>query len=210
MFFGHPRTDPSARRAQIYTPAPDCARTPPARLPPVPIRALRNVAGVAQGYPLTLDRMTPRRIYIDTSVVGGCLDPEFREASVQLFEQFRTGRLIAVVSDLLRSEIAPAPEEVQAVLDAVPVAHLEDVLMTGEAKQLAERYIQAGVITRKLLTDAMHIATATVHRAEVLASWNFKHIVNVRRIHGYNSVNRREGRPFLEIKTPAEVIGHGK
>jgi predicted nucleic acid-binding protein len=154
--------------------------------------------------------MKPRRIYIDTSVVGGCLDSEFRAPSVQLFDRFRNGSLIAVVSDLLRSEIAPAPEEVQAVLDAVPSAHLEEVLMTGEARDLAERYIGAGVITRKLLTDAMHIATATVHRADVLASWNFKHIVNVRRIHGYNSVNLLEGRPFLAITTPAEVIAHGK
>jgi hypothetical protein len=63
------------------------------------------------------------------------------------------------------------------------------------------------VIGRGNLTDAQHIATATVHSADVLASWNFKHIVNVQRIHGYNSVNVREGRPTLEIRTPAEVLG---
>ena len=152
--------------------------------------------------------MKPRRVYIDTSVVGGCLDPEFRDASMRMFERFRAGSLIAVVSDLLRSEIQPAPVEVQAVLASIPTAHVEYVLLTSEADELAGRYISAGVIGRKKEADALHIAAATVHRVDVLASWNFKHIVNVQRIHGYNSVNLLEGRPVLEIRTPAEVIGH--
>lgn len=154
--------------------------------------------------------MKPPRVYIDTSVVGGCLDAEFQDASLQLFDRFRKGTLIAVVSDLLRAEIRPAPPAVQALLEGLPAAHVEDVLLTGGARRLGERYIGAGVIGRKLLTDAFHIATATVHQVDVLASWNFKHIVNVQRIHGYNSVNVLEGWSLLEIRTPAEVIGHGK
>ena len=58
--------------------------------------------------------------------------------------------------------------------------------------------------------DAEHIATATVHEVDVLASWNFKHIVNVRRIRGYNAANLQEGRSLVEIQTPAEVIHHGR
>ncbi|HEX8359412.1 MAG TPA: hypothetical protein VF613_04870 [Longimicrobium sp.] len=154
--------------------------------------------------------MKPRRVYIDTSVVGGCLDAEFRDPSVQLFERFREGTLVALVSDLLRAEIRPAPPAVQAVLEGLPAAHVEDVLLTAEARRLAESYISAEVISRKLLTDAFHIATATVHRADVLASWNFKHIVNAQRIYGYNSVNVLEGWSLLEIRTPAEVLGYAE
>jgi predicted nucleic acid-binding protein len=154
--------------------------------------------------------MKPPRVYIDTSVVGGCLDPEFQPASLQLFDRFRDGTLIAVVSDLLRSEIRPASQAVQAVLEGIPAAHVEEVLLTSEADDLAERYISAGVIGRKNAADALHIATATVHRVDVLASWNFKHIVNERRIHGYNAVNLLESRPLLEIKTPSEVIRYGE
>jgi len=54
--------------------------------------------------------------------------------------------------------------------------------------------------------DAQHIAIATVYRADVLVSWNFKHIVNLQRIHGYNSVNLRKGYPMIEIRTPREVL----
>ncbi|HEX8453699.1 MAG TPA: hypothetical protein VF647_16475 [Longimicrobium sp.] len=151
--------------------------------------------------------MKPKRVYIDTSVVGGCFEPEFKTASARLFERFRDGTLIAVVSDLLAFEIIPAPEWVRDVLDAIPAAHREDVLMTREAKDLGERYISERVIARKMLADALHIATATVHAVDVLASWNFKHIVNPRRIYGYNSVNVLEGHIPLEIRTPAEVAG---
>ncbi|GMR24207.1 MAG: hypothetical protein BMS9Abin37_2725 [Acidobacteriota bacterium] len=54
--------------------------------------------------------------------------------------------------------------------------------------------------------DAQHIAMATVARADVLVSWNFKHIVNLHRIQGYNSVNLRRGYPILEIRAPREVL----
>jgi hypothetical protein len=47
---------------------------------------------------------------------------------------------------------------------------------------------------------------ATVGRVDVLVSWNFKHIVNLLRIHGYNSVNLRLGHPMVEIRTPREVV----
>jgi hypothetical protein len=150
--------------------------------------------------------MKPKRVYIDTSVVGGCVDAEFRGASVALFERFRTGRLIGVVSDLTRSELDPAPMMIRAVLQRIPARYREDVRMNAEALRLAELYIAAGVIPQAMSTDARHIATATVHAVDVLASWNFKHIVNARRIHGYNVVNQREGYPAPGIRTPAEII----
>jgi hypothetical protein len=54
--------------------------------------------------------------------------------------------------------------------------------------------------------DAQHIAIATVARVDVLVSWNFRHIVNLQRIRGYNSVNLRMGYPMIEIRTPREVL----
>jgi hypothetical protein len=54
--------------------------------------------------------------------------------------------------------------------------------------------------------DAQHIAMASVARVDVLVSWNFKHIVNLQRIRGYNSVNLRQGYPMIEIRTPREVM----
>ena len=69
-------------------------------------------------------------------------------------------------------------------------------------------YTDTSVIAR-MRVDAQHIAIATVGRVDVLVSWNFKHIVNLERIHGYNSVNLRKGYPMIEIRTPREVLSDG-
>lgn len=60
--------------------------------------------------------MKPKRVYIDTSVVGGCLEAEFQAPSVALFEHFRAGRLVMVVSDLFDSELRKALSDVRAIM----------------------------------------------------------------------------------------------
>ena len=147
-----------------------------------------------------------RRIYTDTSVIGGCLDVEFEDASRQLLDMFKTGEAILVLSDLTLLELQGAPASVRAVLEEVPEVHREYVELTEEAALLAQRYIDAGVIGAAKRVDAQHIAIATPSHVEVLVSWNFRHIVNLQRIRGYNAVNLRDGYPLLEIRTPQEAI----
>ncbi len=148
------------------------------------------------------------RIYADASVVGGCEDDEFAEHSVHLMECFVRGDFVLVVSTLTVQELAAAPDEVRRHLASVPEAHIEVLQLDAEARELAEAYIAEGVITAKMRADAQHIAIATVARVDVLVSWNFKHIVNLYRIHGYNSVNLRRGYPVLDIRAPREVLPH--
>lgn len=145
------------------------------------------------------------RIYTDTSVLGGCEDPEFSEYSLQLMDDFISGQRTLVLSSLTLQELVLAPAEVRRRLSSVPEASIEILQLDAEAKDLAEAYISAGVISAKMTADAQHIAIASVARVDVLVSWNFKHIVNLRRIHGYNSVNLRQGYPMIEIRTPREV-----
>jgi hypothetical protein len=71
------------------------------------------------------------------------------------------------------------------------------------------RYIEAGVIGKAREVDARHVATATVHRVDLLVSWDFRDIVNRVRIRGYNAVNASEGHLPLVIKSPQEVVCHG-
>ena len=146
------------------------------------------------------------RIYVDTSVVGGCEDEEFSEHSVRLMERFVRGEFVLVVSTLMVQELAAAPDKVREHLALVPETHIETLQLDTEAMELAEAYISSGVIMAKMRADAQHIAIATVARVDVLVSWNFKHIVNLHRIHGYNSVNLRRGYPTLEIRAPREVL----
>ncbi len=152
------------------------------------------------------DRAMKIRIYADTSVLGGCEDEEFAEHSVRLMEGFIKGELVLVLSSLTVQELAAAPVEVQRRLASVPEAHIETLQLDAGARDLAEAYIAAGVLTARMRADAQHIAIATIGRIDVLVSWNFKHIVNLQRIHGYNSVNLRMGYPMIEIRTPREVL----
>jgi len=146
------------------------------------------------------------RIYVDTSVIGGCEDDEFSAHSLQLMECFIRGDFVLVLSTLTVQELAAAPEEVRRHLAKVPEANIETLRLDVEAQELAEDYIAEGVIAVRMRADAQHIAMATVARIDVLVSWNFKHIVNLYRIHGYNSVNLRRGYPTLEIRAPREVL----
>jgi hypothetical protein len=82
-------------------------------------------------------------------------------------------------------------------------------LLTEDAIQLADAYITEKVVGRTSLEDCRHIALATINRVDVLASWNFKHIVNLDRIKGYNSVNLRLGFPMIEIRSPKDLIKYG-
>lgn len=151
-----------------------------------------------------------RRIYTDTSVIGGCLDTEFSAFSTQLFDRFRKALDTLVLSDLTLAELEGAPSQVREILREVPEYGLEEVLFGTQAAQLAQEYLAAGVIGAAHLEDARHIATATVERVDILVSWNFKHIVNLDRIHGYNSVNLRMGYALLEIRSPQEVLRYGE
>jgi hypothetical protein len=146
------------------------------------------------------------RIYIDTSVIGGCLDDEFADWSTVLFDEFRTGEKVAVVSDLTRLELEEAPQNVREVLSSIPEEHLENVFLDEEALALADAYIHDGAVGIKHLVDAQHIAIATIERVDVLVSWNFKQIVNLDRVHAFNAVNLKRGYPVLEIRSPREVV----
>ena len=133
---------------------------------------------------------------------------EFEGASRQLMDMFTRGEALLVLSDLTLLELQEAPVDVRTVLEKVPEKHREYVELTEEATILAQHYIDTEVIGAAKRVDAQHIAIATINRVEVLVSWNFRHIVNLQRIRGYNSVNLLQGYPLLEIRTPEEVVNY--
>ncbi|MFA6570428.1 MAG: type II toxin-antitoxin system VapC family toxin [Bacteroidota bacterium] len=151
--------------------------------------------------------MHKQRIYIDTSVIGGCFDKEFSEWSDKLFDLIKTGKVIALISEVTTSEIEPAPIEIRNKLKELPAAFVEYIERTEEAEFLASKYIENNAISKKFQEDALHIALATINKADVLVSWNFKHIVNLKRIHLYNSINLMNDYQQIEIRTPREVVG---
>ena len=150
-----------------------------------------------------------QRIYIDTSVVGGYFNKEFDEATVRFFERLEKSEIIFVILDLLDLELINAPINVRELLYKFSADKFERVELTEEAVKLADSYIIEKVVGKTSLEDCRHIAMATIHKVDVLASWNFKHIVNLDRIKGYNSVNLRQGYQMIEIRSPKDLINYG-
>jgi hypothetical protein len=120
------------------------------------------------------------KIYLDTSVFGGYFEKEFSRWSKKLIDNILSGEHSAVVSDITLAELETAPIYV---------------------REIAEK-----IVTHKYRADTLHIAIATIHQVDVLASWNFKHIVNLNRIKLYNSINIKNGYRFIEIRSPKDLV----
>jgi predicted nucleic acid-binding protein len=147
-----------------------------------------------------------QRIYIDTSVIGGCFDDEFSTDTTPFIDRVKNGEFIIIVSEILEAELLRAPDFVKEQLNSLPEKQIEKVRLSSEAIELADKYIEAKVVGKTSRADCQHIAIATLCNADVLVSWNFKHIVNLDRIRGYNGINYQNGHKMIEIRTPKEII----
>lgn len=149
--------------------------------------------------------MKKLRIYLDTSVIGGCLDDEFAVESNQLITAIKQEKFILLISEITISELIDAPQNVKDVLFSIPTKVIEVVNITPEVLQLRDAYLNAGIVTQKSINDATHVAVATIARADAIVSWNFKHIVRLDKMKGYNQVNLLNGYGILTIISPLEV-----
>ena len=147
-----------------------------------------------------------QRFYFDTSVFGGVYDIEFEEETLQLFERVKLGKIVCVYSDLTETELIKAPENVKRYFKELPKENTERVIVNEEIIELATKYIEEKVVGKTSFDDCIHIATATLNKVDMLVSWNFKHIVNIYRIRGYNSINIKMNYSSLEIRSPKEIL----
>lgn len=151
-----------------------------------------------------------QRVYIDTSVVGGYFDDEFSADTIPFFDRVNKGEIQIILSDLLEAELLRAPEFVKELLTGIPEKNIERIRLSQPAIELADKYIDGKVVGKTSRADCQHIAIATISNVDVLVSWNFKHIVNLERIRGYNGINYQNGYKMIEIRTPKEITRYGK
>jgi hypothetical protein len=145
------------------------------------------------------------RIYIDTSVLGGCFDEEFAVWSNGLIRDFRVGRLIPVLSDVTAAEVREAPEMVRE-LHREMLGLAGGVLpVTPTVVSLVAVYRSRQILPAKFAADMTHIALATLAAVDALVSWNFKHIVRLEKIRLFNAANVELGYRVLTILSPREV-----
>ena len=147
-----------------------------------------------------------QRLYLDTSVFGGYFDEEFSEFTRPLLERLQNGEFRLLFSTVTQDELSSAPERVANLVKSLKAENTEFMETNDEAVELATRYIAEKVVGQTSFADCLHIALATISRADYLISWNFKHIVNVQRIRGYNAINIKNGYKELEIRSPRDFM----
>ncbi len=145
-------------------------------------------------------------LYLDTSVIGGGFDDEWKDATLEFFEQAKAGLYRLETSVVTERELQNAPLRVQEQFAVLFPDSKRVHLLTDEAESLAQAYVTAGVVTVKYTEDARHVAIATVQGIAVIVSWNFHHLANLRREAGFNSVNLLQGYPQVRILSPLELI----
>ena len=150
------------------------------------------------------------RLYLDTSVLSALFDvrnPERAEITREFFEARSSDRLI--VSDLTLAEIAATPREALRQAMAGVAGRYETVAVVPEADRLASRYIEAGAVPEVFSADAYHVAVAVVSKADVVVSWNFRHLVRRTTRDIVNMVNTMHGHARVEIAAPGELLQAG-
>lgn len=148
------------------------------------------------------------RFYLDTSVIGGVFDPEFRSSGRQFIDEVLARDDRFVISPLVVDELENAPLKVREFLRGLS-KHLDVHPLDSRVILLRNAYIKAGILTPKWLSDAAHVATATVSGCRAIVSWNFRHIVHMDKIPRYNFVSQQLGYGEIAIHTPDEVLNYG-
>jgi hypothetical protein len=149
------------------------------------------------------------RIYVDTSVLGGCFDAEFVRWSEALIRDFREKRRVPVLSDVTAAEVVDAPPAVRKLHDEL--LSLGDGVLTvaPHALVLVAAYEARKILSPRFSVDMTHIALATIAEVDALVSWNFRHIVRLDKIRLFNLVNVELGYRSLRILSPREVTNEG-
>jgi len=141
--------------------------------------------------------------------VSGMFDdhmPERVAHTERFWQAVIDGKIKIIASDVLKGEVDDAPEHVQIFFENLPESHIERIVLSEEAKELAEQYIDKNVIGKSSLTDCRHIAIATITKADAVVSWNCDDMVNPNRIPKYNDVNKQQGYQKIEILTPNQLM----
>ena len=147
-----------------------------------------------------------KRVYVDTSVIGGMFDIAFEKRTKPFWSAVKRGEIVIIISDVVDGEVELAPKKVRDFYDSLPKDRIELFFSTEESDNLAAQYIAEKVVGPAGLDDCKHIAIATLAHADALVRWDSTLIPNVTRILGYNSVNKKMGYSRINIRTPYEVI----
>ena len=154
-----------------------------------------------------------QRVYIETSVVSYLtarptrdLVSAARQAITREWWQGKRAELDLFTSQVAIEEARQGDPEGAArrleILAAIPKLEV-----TSDAIALARALVKAGVLPRTAVTDALHIAVATLGSVDILLTWNCRHLANASFIEPVAALLRKRGHKPPIVCTPEYVLG---
>jgi len=154
--------------------------------------------------------MRKLKLYLDTSFISHIhqLDaPDKMNDTVALWKNIMDGEFHAVISDVTTRELMNAPEPKRTtIVDYLTEADFQILPVTEEIDELAQEIIRRGILTLKSLDDATHIAAAILNNCDVIVSWNFKHLVNIKTINGVREIVVSRYYKPIDIYSPTMLL----
>lgn len=153
------------------------------------------------------------KVYLDTSVVSYLHQedaPEKMQDTLSLWELFKQGVYEVYVSDIVFREIDRCSEEkLNILLDYLDQIEYHELETDSNTIELAGKFIDFAILKKKSFDDCQHIAVAILAGCDVIISWNFKHIVNVKTVKGVKVITTLEGYKDLLIYPPSVLLEEG-
>ena len=154
--------------------------------------------------------MRKPKLYLDTSVISHLSQPDAPEKmadTLQLWEDIKAGMYEVYVSSTTLDEIDQCkPEKLQILYEYLSQIEYKMISGTEEISTIAHKIIELGILRPKSIDDCMHIASAVVASCDYIASWNFKHLVNVKTVNGVRAITNLHGYKSIDIVPPNMLL----
>ncbi len=154
--------------------------------------------------------MRKLKVYLDTSVVSYLYQadaPEKMQNTLDLWELFKNKVYEVYISDIVIREISGCNEEkLKILLDYLDQIDYNIIETDEDTVELAGKFIDFGILKQKSFDDCQHIAAAILAGCDIITSWNFKHIVNIKTARGVKVITTLEGYKDLLIYPPSVLI----
>jgi len=156
--------------------------------------------------------MRKKKIYLDTSVISYLRQedaPSEMQTTLEFWEILKSGKYSIYISEVTTGELTQCPEPKRTELFTL----LEELTYTeikiSDEEEIAALSIEIqnqGIISPKNTNDRLHIAAAMFSGCNVIVSWNFKHLVNIKTIDGVRVIAALNNLNPIDIYSPNMLI----
>ncbi len=152
------------------------------------------------------------KIYLDTSVINFIFAddaPEKKEITIDFFDNYLNDYEVfistIVLDEINRTSSEDKKDKLLKSISRYKLKIYDDI--NRNISDLAKIYVKRKVVPKNKYEDALHLAFATYYEFDILLSWNFKHLANIKKQESVNIINQGLGyRKMLIMTNPMEVL----